>query len=141
MSNKPERHVSRGPEPQDQTLSCRYCRTDSHLFISSIMPLWPDSQGAVQVCYRCTACGLSYRRVAQVKEFAGVLKRHPGSSDLVFYAGHYVHCGQSMQQTATGIVQFDGHGDSDEESREAVSLRLEIRMLECPCGFQLVLPD
>ena len=141
MSNKPERRAPRGPEPQDQTLSCLHCGTDRHLFISSIVPLWPVIDGTVQVSYSCTACGVSYRRLAKATEFAGVLNLDPGSRDLLIFNGHYLHCGQSMQKTATGIVRFDSPHSSDEESGKSMDVRIEVRLLECPCGFGLVVPD
>jgi hypothetical protein len=141
MSNNPERRVPRGPDPQDRPLSCLYCGSDSHLFITCILPLWPVFEGTVQVSYSCTACNLTYRHVAKATEFAGVLNLNPGSSDLLYYSGHYIHCGQSMQKTASGIVRFDSPIGSDEEPGETIEVRLEVRLVECPCGFRLVLPE
>jgi hypothetical protein len=141
MSNSPERRVPRGPGPQDQPLSCLYCGSDSHLFISSVLPLWPVFDGAVEVSYSCTACALSYHHLAKATDFAGVLKLNPESRDLLIFSGHYLHCSQSMQKTGSGIVRFDSPIGSDEEPGETIEVRLEVRLLECPCGFRLVLPE
>jgi hypothetical protein len=141
MSNKPERRAPRGPEPQDQTLSCLHCGTARHLFISSILPQWPVVDGAVQVSYSCTGCGGSYRHLAKATEFAGVLNPDPGSLDLLIFSGHYIHCGQSMQKTATGIARFGSPRSSDGGSGKSMDVRIEVRLLECPCGFGLVVPE
>lgn len=138
MTSQPERDVPFGPERQSPALWCRHCGSDTHLFISSIVPLWPVFDGAVQVSYSCTACAISYRHLAEVAQFAGALNPYPGSSDLLLFSGHYIHCGQSLQEIASGVLRFSNPLDPDGESTD---VRLEIRVLECPCGFRLVLPD
>lgn len=140
MSNKPGRRVPRGPDPREHPLWCFRCGTYCHLFISSIVPLWPVSEGAMQVSYTCTACGLSSRHVADVSEFAGVLNLTAGRNDVVIFSGQYIHCGQSMEQTGSGGIRVDSPIAGEDEPGMTMSVYLEIRVLECPCGFRLMLP-
>ena len=39
------------------------------------------------VSYTCTACGLSYRHVADVGQFAGILNLAAGRNDVVIFSG------------------------------------------------------
>ncbi len=119
---------------------CALCGTDSHLFISSIVPLWPASEGALQVSYTCTACGLSRCQVADVGQFAGILGLAAGRNDVLVFSGQYIHCGQSMQQTGSGGIRLDSPAAGEGEHGKAMSVHLEVRVLECPCGFRLLLP-
>lgn len=129
-----------GPDPREHPLWCLRCGTYYHLFVSSILPLWPASEGAVQVSYTCTACGLCYRHLADVGQFTGILNLAAGRNDVVIYSGQYIHCGQSMQQTGSGEIRLDSPGAGDDEPGKTKSVHLEIRILECPCGFRLMLP-
>ena len=140
MAKKPGRHVPLGPDPREHPLWCLRCGTDCDLFISSIVPLGPASEGAVQVSYSCTACGSSYRHVADVSRFAGVRNLAAGRDDVVIYSGQYIHCGQSMQQTGSGVTRLDSPSAGDDEPGKAMGVCLEFRVLDCPCGFRLMLP-
>jgi hypothetical protein len=62
------------------------------------------------------------------------------SQDVVVLDGHYIHCGQSMQRTASGFLRLNGRLIG-EESTKSRDVYLDIRVMECPCGFRLVLPD
>lgn len=139
MSKNPKHHAPR-PKPQRPPLYCVRCGTDSHLFISSIAqpPAGPDDP--VTVSYTCTRCWVSYRRVADAAEFAGVLDIDAGSPDVLVFSGQYIHCRQSMQQTASGVLRLEGR-TSEEASRKPLGVYLDIRVMECRCGFRLVLPD
>ena len=139
MSNKPGRRRPLGPDPREHPLWCLRCGTYRQLFISSVVPLWPVSEGALQVSYTCTACGLSYDHVADVSQFAGIANLAAGRDDVIIFSGEYIHCGQSMQQTASGGIRLDSLGAGEEELGTS-SVYLEIRVLECPCSFRLMLP-
>ena len=141
MSKKPGRSGPLGPDPPEHPLWCPHCGTDQHLFISSIMPLWPASEGALQVSYTCTACRVSYGRVADVGQFAGILNVAAGRNDVVIFSGQYIHCGQSMQQTGSGGVGLDSPSAGEVEPGTTMSVYLDTRVLECPCGYRLMLPD
>lgn len=141
MPNKPGRRVPLGPDPREHPLWCFHCGTYCNLFISSILPLRQASEGVLQVSYTCTACGLSYRHVADISEFAGALNLAAGRNDVVIYSGQYIHCGQSMQETALGEIRIDSPVTREDEPGKNMSVYLEIRALECPCGFRLLLPD
>jgi hypothetical protein len=91
------------------------------------------------VSYTCTACGLFFNHVADVNQFAGVANLVAGRNDVLVFSGEYIHCGQSMQQTASGEVRLDSPAAGDEELGTP-GVYLEIRVLECPCGFRLTLP-
>lgn len=139
MSRNPGRHAPR-PKSQRPPLYCIHCCTDSHLFISSIAPPSPDSDDPVTVSYTCTRCWVWYRRQADATEFAGSLNTGPGSQDVLVFSGQYIHCRQSMQETASGVLRLDGR-TAGEESGKPLDAYLDIRVMECPCGFRLVLPD
>jgi hypothetical protein len=139
MSKNPKRHKS-GPKPQRGRLCCNHCGTDSHLFISSIAPPSPGSDAPVTVSSICTRCWVSYRQQADATEFAGVLNINAGSQDVLIFSGQYIHCRQSMQETASGVLRLEGR-TADEESGKPLDAYLDIRVMECPCGFRLMLPD
>jgi DNA-directed RNA polymerase subunit RPC12/RpoP len=139
MSNKPGRRRPPGPDPREHPLRCLQCGTYRQLFISSVVPIWPVSEGALQVSYTCTACGLSYDHVADVSQFAGIANLAAGRDDVLIFMGEYIHCGQSMQHTASGEIRLDSPSSGAEDPGTR-SVYLEIRVLECPCGFRLMLP-
>lgn len=141
MSKEPKREAPQDREPERLPLWCLHCGTDCHLFIRSIAPPGSGSSTAVTVCYACTRCGVSYRHLADVSQFAGALNINAQSQDVLVFSGQYIHCGQSMQQTATGVLRLDGRVLEENESGKAKCVYLDIRVLECPCGFRLVLPD
>ncbi|SKC10083.1 hypothetical protein SAMN05660473_04165 [Arthrobacter sp. 49Tsu3.1M3] len=136
MSKYPK-HPAPRPKPQ---LCCDRCGTDSDLFISSITPPSPGSGDPVIVSYTCTRCWVAYRQVADPAEFAGALNVNEGPQDVLVFGGQYIHCRQAMRETGLGVLCLDGR-TADEKSGNPLQVRLEIRLLECPCGFRLVLPD
>lgn len=138
MSKNPKHHLPR-PKPQRPPLCCTGCGTDSHLFISSVGPP-PGTDNPVMVSYTCTRCWVSYRHEADAAEFDGALNSAAGSPGVLVFSGQYIHCRQSMQETATGVLRLDGR-TVDEESGKPLGVHLDIRVIECPCGFRLVLPD
>ncbi|MET1087751.1 MAG: hypothetical protein ABWY04_11630 [Arthrobacter sp.] len=93
------------------------------------------------VSYDCTACGLSYQRIADAGQFAGVRNLGAKREDVVIFSGQYLHCGQSLQHTASGWVEFDSPVPGGDEPWATGNVCLEVRVLECPCGFQLIIPD
>ena len=140
MSGNPKHNGPYGPEPHRPLLCCDECGTDSHLFISSVFAPALHSDQSVKIFYTCTKCGRSYRQLAEPSQFAGILSFNAVSQDVVVLDGHYIHCGQSMQRTASGFVMLDGRLIG-EESAKSRDVYLDIRIMECPCGFRLVLPD
>jgi hypothetical protein len=141
MANRPARRVPLGPDPREHPLWCLHCGTYADLFISSIVPVWPVSEGALKVSFTCTACGLSYHHVADVSEFAGVRNLVAGRNDVVLFSGQYIHCGQSMQQTTSTGLKVTAPTAGEYEAGETMGVHLDVRVLDCPCGFRLMLPD
>lgn len=140
MSRNPKRHLPQDPEPQRPELCCAQCRTDAHLFISSIAQPSPASKNSVAVYYTCTKCGLSQCYWADEAQFIGAATMTAGRREVLVFKDQYIHCGQSMQETASGVLRIDGR-IVGEEVRNAMAVYLDIRVMECPCGFRLVLPD
>jgi hypothetical protein len=138
MSNKPQRQAPR-PEPHRPPLFCAHCGTDAHVFISSITPPSPASGNRVAISYTCTRCDGKYHQLAHTAGIAGALNMNPGSQDVLVFNGQYVHCRQPMQQTASGVIALNGPSENAKPGTPAVYL--DVRMLQCPCGFRLVLPD
>lgn len=83
---------------------------------------------------------LSYHHVVEVSQFAGILNLAAGRNDVVIFSGQYIHCGQSMQETASGGIRLDILTAGEDESGETTGVYVDIRVLECPCGFRLMLP-
>jgi hypothetical protein len=139
MSKQPKRHGARGSQQQIPPLCCVHCSTDSHLFINSITPSSADPAHHVEVLYTCTRCGVRYRHTAEASHFDG-LDFEAGSQDVVVFSGQYIHCRRSMQETASGVLRLDGRV-LGEESGKPLDVYLDIRLMECACGYRLVLPD
>lgn len=102
-------------------------------------PPSPTSGNSVAVFFTCTGCGQSYCHVAAADRFAGTLNVTAGSREVLAFSGQYIHCGQAMQKTGSAVLRIDGRISEDEfpNARDAC---LEIRVMECPCGFRLDLP-
>lgn len=113
---------------------------DAHLFISSLAPPSPASHDSVAIYYTCTQCGHSDCYWADEHQFTGSVRMTAGLDNVLVVSGHYIHCGQSMQETAPGVLRPDGRVLS-EEAGKSMSVFLDIRVMGCPCGFRLVLPD
>ena len=88
----------------------------------------------------CIKCRLSYCHRADADQFAGTFNTAPGAYDVLVFGTQYIHCGQSMQQTASGELKFEGRLE-EEEFRGALPVYLDVRVMERPCGFRLALPD
>lgn len=140
MSRNPKHNLPHGPDPQRPNLCCSRCGTEDRLFISAIAPPAPASRNSVAVYYTCTKCGLSQCYWADESQFIGALYVIAGLPDVVLFGTQYLHCGQSLQKTASGVLRLDGRVVED-EFRNALAVYLEIRVMECPCGYRLVLPD
>ena len=106
------------------------------MFISALAPPAPASRNSVAAYYTCTNCGLSQCYWADESQFIGAAGLH----DAVLFGKQYLHCGQSLLKTASGVLRLDGRIVED-EFRNAMAVYLEISVMECPCGYRLVLPE
>jgi hypothetical protein len=136
----PSSHPS-GERAEDSRLVCAKCGSDSTLALHSIAALNPPSDASVEVGYACTACKVHYLHPADVVAVAAVLNRAPCLEDVLVFGGHYIHCGQPMHTLGSQVRRLSAAVYTDREPEDAVDVDLETRVLRCPCGFQIELPD
>jgi len=125
------------PCPQ---LGCRTCGQDDALEISSIDTVTGSSGVLADVTHRCTRCGSIRTQITAVTEVARILNR-PGRSyaDVLTIGGHYIHCGQPMPAVAAEVRT--ARNSSCEGNSRPLDVYLTTRVLRCPCGFQVEIPD
>lgn len=141
MSINPNGPASgRGPS-RALPLQCSACDTDRSLSIKSIETLFPASDTLVEVTYTCAACGSFYSHRADVAQVAVILKQAGRSSDILVFGGHYIHCGQPMQKIGSELRRLHSPTVTDQNADDALDVYLSTRVLRCPCGFQMELPE
>lgn len=128
--------------PHGQVLRCDNCGTDRQLVIRSIQTVPGPSQDRVEVVYICTACELFHSRKANAADVEGLLNR-PGrtTSDVLIFGGHYIHCGQPMEKAGSELRRLRAPVSTDRDTENALDVYFATRVLRCPCGFQMELPD
>ncbi|MEO8282289.1 MAG: hypothetical protein ABI568_02610 [Pseudarthrobacter sp.] len=109
--------------------------------LHSITALNPPSDDSVEVGYACTACKVHYLHQADVVALAAVLNRAPCLEDVLVFGGRYIHCGQPMQTLGSQTRRLSAAAYTDREPEDAIDVSLETRVLRCPCGFQIELPE
>jgi hypothetical protein len=142
MTIDPNGHAPDGRLPQASPLQCTDCGSDSHLSISSIESLVPASESLVTVSYTCTVCGQFHSHAADVSQVAVVLNNCQGrTADVLVFGGHYVHCGRPMEKAGSGLQRIRFPVSTDEPTDGTLAVYLSTRVLRCPCGFQIELPE
>ncbi|MDQ0850972.1 DNA-directed RNA polymerase subunit RPC12/RpoP [Arthrobacter sp. B3I9] len=142
MTIDPNGHTPDSRLPQASPLQCTDCRSDSHLSISSIESLGPASENLVTVSYTCTACGQFLSHTADVAQVAVILNKYQGrNTDVLVFGGHYIHCGRPMEKAGSGLQRIHLPVKTDQPTDGALAVYLSTRVLRCPCGFQIELPE
>lgn len=131
----------RGPVPNRLPLLCTRCGIDGHISIKSIEALQPASESLVEVSYSCSACGRFYIHPADVAQVAVVLNNSESSQDVLIFGGHYIHCGRPMQKVGSGVRRLHAALNTDRPENPGLDVYLATRVLHCPCGFQMELPE
>ncbi len=125
------------PRPQ---LGCETCGQDDALKIASIDTVTESGDGLVDVTHRCNRCGSVSTQIAAVTEVARILNRPGrGYAEVLTIGGHYIHCGQPMP--VVGAEVRTARNSSCEGSSRPLDVYLTTRVLRCPCGFQVEIPD
>jgi hypothetical protein len=55
--------------------------------------------------------------------------------------GYYMHCGQPMQKTGSELRRLSAPAFTDHALDDALDVYLTTKVLHCPCGFQMELPE
>ena len=131
----------RGPAPKPLPLVCSTCGTDGQLSIKSIEALRPPSESMVEVSYACAGCGRFYTHPADVAQVAVILNSSESSQDVLVFEGHYVHCGRPMEKVGSGVRRLHAEISTSSTENSGLDVYLATRVLHCPCGFQMELPD
>ena len=130
-----------GPVSHPEPLSCRRCGHDDALEIVSIDAAAGGAGTLVAVTYKCTRCGQPCTRAADVMDVAKILNRpEQPAADVLVFGGHYIHCGQPMQATGAQVRNLRTTFGDDQQPA-ALEVYLATRVLRCPCGFQIEIPD
>ncbi|PNI07291.1 hypothetical protein CXX84_17070 [Arthrobacter sp. AFG7.2] len=66
-------------------------------------------------------------------------RRDADTADLLSVGGQYIHCGEPMTRAGTDLSFIHRH--DDKQLPEALVVYLATRVLHCPCGFQVEIPD
>lgn len=95
----------------------------------------------VEVGYSCRACRRNYLHLAGVADVAAVLNRETHPEGVLTFAGSYIHCGQPMQKTGSEIRRLTAPSFTDRRTEDDLGVYLTTQVLNCPCGFQIELPE
>lgn len=131
----------RGSAPRPLPLVCSACGPGGRLSIKSIEALRPESESLVDVSYGCGACGRFYTHPADVAQVAIVLNSSESSQDVLAFGGHYIHCGRPMEKVGSGVRRLHADISTSPAENSGLDVYLATRVLHCPCGFQVELPD
>lgn len=142
MTIDPKGYTPDGRLPRGVPLHCTDCGSDRHLSISSIESLGPTSETEVMVSYTCTACGQFHSHAADVAQVAVVLNNRRGrTADVLVFGRHYIHCGRPMEKAGSGLQRIHFPVTTDQHTDGGLAVYLSTRVLRCPCGFQIELPE
>ncbi len=143
MSIHPEgpSHRIRGQRTEQRPLLCTGCGTDFHLELHSIVALAPAGGEFVEVDYSCQVCRRRYLHRADVAAVALALNHLPSSEDVLAFGGQYVHCGRPMQKTGSELRRLSAPAFTDQAVADALDVYLTTKVLHCPCGFQMEVPE
>jgi predicted RNA-binding Zn-ribbon protein involved in translation (DUF1610 family) len=143
MSIHPEGPNNRiqGKRSEERPLYCTKCGTDLHLALHSIAALTPPLGCTVEVGYSCKTCRRHYLHLADVAAVAAVLNRVRSQEVVLALGGQYVHCGRPMQKTGSELRRLGAPAFTDTAMEDALDVYLTTKVLHCPCGFQMEVPE
>jgi hypothetical protein len=119
---------------------CDRCGTDRHLVIRSVTDLPEDQTSAVIVAYTCARCGHFREHPAAVADLSLVMGRGTRKATVLIFGWHYMHCGQIMKKTGSGLRRLAAPPAIDAHP-QLLDVYLPTRVLTCGCGFRLELPE
>lgn len=132
---------ARARDPHGHRLWCTKCDTDEHLVIESVQALEPPRTGLVDAAYTCRECAYFYAHPATVADVAGVLNR-PGPEPVVLqFGGAYLHCGELMMAASSEHHSIYAPLTTEDQRERPLEVYLRTKVLRCPCGFQMEIPD
>lgn len=120
---------------------CGRCGTDRHLTIRSVTDIPDCPADVVMVAYTCSRCRRFSEHPAQVADLSAVLGRREQSGDVLIFGGHYMHCGQPMQKAGSELRRLSAPLSTEDAAEDTLDVYLSTRVLRCPCGFQMELPE
>ena len=120
---------------------CNRCGTDYHLTIRSVTDIGDCPTDVVMVAYTCSRCRLFSEHPAQVADLSAVLGRRKQSADVLIFGGHYMHCGQPMAMAGSELRRLAAPMSTEGAAEDTLDVYLSTRVLRCPCGFQMELPE
>ena len=142
MSAQPESRVPDEAHQPDDPLWCTRCNTDQHLVVDSIQSHYPPSPNTVDVAYECHACNYSYDQTATVQRVAVVLNRPGVSQGILQFGGQYLHCGEPMRTSSCELRRIQAPLVLKPGGQlRMYEVIINTRILGCPCGFHMEIPD
>lgn len=110
--------------------------------IESVESHQPPTPHVVDVSYTCTECHSFYAHIATVQQVGEVLNRPGISHGVLRFGGEYIHCGEPMRTSGSGLRSIRDAMTTDGGKRDrALEVYLTTRVLHCSCGFQMEIPD
>jgi hypothetical protein len=61
--------------------------------------------------------------------------------NVLAFGGHYIHCGQPMQKAGSELRRLSAPVFTDGGLEDGLDVYMTTRVLRCPCGFQMELPE
>lgn len=129
-------------QPPNSPLWCSMCDADQHLQVNSIQSHYPPAPNTVDVTYSCNACRYSYQHLASIQTVAMVLNRPGAPPGVLQFGGQYLHCGEPMKTRSCELRRTQAPLAMAPGAREQLyEVYLNTRILGCPCGFRMEIPD
>lgn len=131
-----------GSPPLVLPVMCGACGTDRNLSIRSVTHPPGLPAEVVLVSYTCAECRHFSEHPVRVADLSMVLTGLEQIVDVLILGGHYMHCGQPMERSRSGMHRLFGPMTTDSRTDDdSLDVYLSTRVLRCACGFQMELPE
>lgn len=138
---RPGAAVRAGRPPDVLPVICSSCGTDRHLTLRSVTHLPDRPSDIVLVSHTCGRCRRFSEHPAWVADLSPLLARLEQTGDVLILGGHYMHCGQPMENAGTELRRLSVPLSTQRTSDDTLEVYLSTRVLRCVCGFQMELPE
>lgn len=120
-----------------EPVGCTQCGSAEDLILEFAGTDVSFHNGAIALEYSCGTCEAFFAHTASAEGSAPLLSASIKTLGMLQSGDTYLHCGEPMEE---GELQLSALKVEDGDLMDAPSVRVEMTVLKCPCGFQMSIP-
>lgn len=125
------------PEDTQTPVICSQCGGIQDLILESLGPGIPPRSGLISAEHSCGTCEAFFAPASPMESAAQFLDAAVGAHGILQREDSYLHCGEPMEE---GELQISALKVDAGDLFDAPSIRVEMMVLKCKCGFQMSVP-